>query len=109
MWIGQLGCEAFNWILKKAIKQERPTSTLFPVPYTALIDLPSPALHGVGGGYGFPSSHAQFMGFFASFMLLHLYFRHRFVSCGIPLLDFIWSAFVRLAVVALALIVCYSR
>lgn len=25
MWIGQFGCEAFNWILKHTIKQERPS------------------------------------------------------------------------------------
>lgn len=24
MWAGQLACEGFNWVLKRAIKQERP-------------------------------------------------------------------------------------
>jgi len=27
MWAGQLLCEAFNWILKRAIKQERPSGS----------------------------------------------------------------------------------
>ncbi|KIM34121.1 hypothetical protein M408DRAFT_303148 [Serendipita vermifera MAFF 305830] len=81
MWIGQLGCEAFNYILKHAIKQERPSST-------------------VGGTYGFPSSHSQFMGYFASYMLLHLYFRHRFVSFGIPFLDLLWASLPRLFLIA---------
>lgn len=67
------------------------------------------ALHSVGGTYGFPSSHSQFMGYFASFMLLHLYYRHRFLSFGVPLIDMIWAFLVRLTVVTLALIVCYSR
>ena len=28
MWAGQLLCEAFNWIIKRAIKQERPIGVL---------------------------------------------------------------------------------
>lgn len=27
MFVGQMGCEAFNWILKRAIKEGRPTRT----------------------------------------------------------------------------------
>jgi dolichyldiphosphatase len=61
------------------------------------------------GGYGFPSSHSQFMGYFAAFMLLHLHFRHRFSSTSYPVMDLLWALAVRGAVVALALIVCYSR
>lgn len=90
MWIGQFGCEAFNWILKHTIKQERPSGVHL-------------------GGYGFPSSHSQFMGYFASFMLLHLYFRHKFTSTGNALVDLLWTLAMRGAVLGLALVVCYSR
>ncbi|PWN54060.1 PAP2-domain-containing protein [Violaceomyces palustris] len=50
--IGQLGCEGVNWGLKRLIRQPRPTVTL-------------------GSGYGMPSSHSQFIGFFATFFLAH--------------------------------------
>ncbi|GAC75861.1 RNA pseudouridylate synthases [Moesziomyces antarcticus T-34] len=52
--IGQLACEGFNWALKRLFKQPRPTNHL-------------------GGGYGMPSSHSQFLGFFAAFFLAHFY------------------------------------
>ncbi|CAD6977002.1 unnamed protein product, partial [Tilletia controversa] len=53
--LGQLGCEAINWGLKRLIRQPRPVG-----------------LAGVSEeGYGMPSSHAQFMGFFCGFFLWH--------------------------------------
>ncbi|EME48147.1 hypothetical protein DOTSEDRAFT_147397 [Dothistroma septosporum NZE10] len=57
MFVGQLGCEALNWILKRYIKEERPTQML-------------------GKGYGMPSSHAQFVAYFSAFLTLFLLFRH---------------------------------
>lgn len=51
----------------------------------------------------------QYMGFFASFLICHLYFRHRFSSSGIPFLDFAWRTFLYLALVSWAAIVAYSR
>ena len=30
MFAGQMGCEAFNWLLKRYIKEERPTRRCFP-------------------------------------------------------------------------------
>ncbi|KAF8506400.1 hypothetical protein BU17DRAFT_71289 [Hysterangium stoloniferum] len=82
MWAGQMACEGLNWVLKHAIKEGRPHE--------------SP-----GDGYGFPSSHSQWMGYFSSFLILHLYFRHRFTSCGICgigriglLLKVLWGAFI---------------
>ncbi|KAL0953879.1 hypothetical protein HGRIS_005053 [Hohenbuehelia grisea] len=90
MWAGQLACEGFNWIIKRAIKEDRPN------------DL-------VGNGYGFPSSHSQYMGYFASFLICHLYFRHRFGSMGYPFLDQAWRGIVYLALVSWASIVAYSR
>ncbi|KAG5647855.1 hypothetical protein DXG03_007779 [Asterophora parasitica] len=41
MWAGQLVGEALNWLLKHAIKEDRPIDS-------------------IGNGYGFPSSHSQF-------------------------------------------------
>jgi dolichyldiphosphatase len=90
MWAGQLFCEGFNWVLKRAIKQDRPIDSL-------------------GNGYGFPSSHSQYMGFFASFLICHLYFRHRFASCGYPILDRAWRVLLYLGVGAWAVGVAYSR
>lgn len=51
--IGQLGCEGVNLALKRTFKQGRPTDFL-------------------GTGYGMPSSHSQFAGYFAVFWLCHL-------------------------------------
>ncbi|KAJ5887653.1 hypothetical protein N7495_007694 [Penicillium taxi] len=57
MFAGQLGCEGLNFILKRIIKEERPKEMF-------------------GKGYGMPSSHAQFMSFFAVYLTLFLLFRH---------------------------------
>ncbi|KAI7300843.1 hypothetical protein KC315_g16952 [Hortaea werneckii] len=57
MFTGQMGCEALNWLLKRYIKEERPTQML-------------------GKGYGMPSSHAQFVAFFSTYLTLFLLFRH---------------------------------
>ncbi|KAL2855413.1 hypothetical protein BJY01DRAFT_204108 [Aspergillus pseudoustus] len=57
MFAGQLGCEALNFALKRIIKEERPKQMF-------------------GKGYGMPSSHAQFVSFFAVYMGLFLLSRH---------------------------------
>ncbi|KAK2816733.1 hypothetical protein FQN49_008038 [Arthroderma sp. PD_2] len=57
MFAGQLLCEILNFGLKRLIKQERPDQMN-------------------GKGYGMPSSHSQFMGYFAVFFTLFLLFRH---------------------------------
>ncbi|KAI8321722.1 dolichyldiphosphatase [Martensiomyces pterosporus] len=51
--IGQLLNEAFNLVLKEVIQEDRPHFEL-------------------GDGYGMPSSHSQFMGFFISYTALYL-------------------------------------
>jgi dolichyldiphosphatase len=58
MFAGQLACEAFNFVLKRIIKEERPAR-----------------MH--GKGYGMPSSHAQFLAFWSISMVLFLLVRHR--------------------------------
>ncbi|KAF2462326.1 PAP2 superfamily-domain-containing protein [Lineolata rhizophorae] len=57
MFAGQLACEALNWLLKRYIKEERPRQMN-------------------GKGYGMPSSHAQFVAFFAVSLALFLLLRH---------------------------------
>ncbi|KAF7597327.1 hypothetical protein BBP40_006267 [Aspergillus hancockii] len=57
MFAGQMGCEALNFVLKRIIKEERP-KLMF------------------GKGYGMPSSHAQFVAYFAVYLGLFLVFRH---------------------------------
>ncbi|KAF3902335.1 Dolichyldiphosphatase [Arthrobotrys entomopaga] len=64
---GQLGCEAVNYILKRVIKEARPTNLK-------------------GKGYGMPSSHTQFMFFFATYISLWLALRNRFLPKHIKLL-----------------------
>ncbi|KAG8625946.1 hypothetical protein KVT40_006347 [Elsinoe batatas] len=57
MFAGQMGCEAVNWVLKRVIQEERPRRMN-------------------GKGYGMPSSHAQFVSFFAVSLTLFLLVRH---------------------------------
>ncbi|KDQ61525.1 hypothetical protein JAAARDRAFT_30973 [Jaapia argillacea MUCL 33604] len=90
MWAGQLLCEGFNWFIKRLVKQERPPDS-------------------VGNGYGFPSSHSQYMGYFASFLICHLFFRHRFATTGYPILDQVWRLCIYTGLLAWAGIVAYSR
>lgn len=58
LFAGQLACEAINFALKRLIKEERPRR-----------------IH--GKGYGMPSSHAQFVAFWALSLALFLLIRHR--------------------------------
>ncbi|KAI1391033.1 PAP2-domain-containing protein [Hypoxylon trugodes] len=58
LFAGQLACEALNFALKRLIKEERP-----------------PRMN--GKGYGMPSSHAQFVAYFAVSLSLFLLVRHK--------------------------------
>ncbi|GAP84041.1 putative pap2 domain protein [Rosellinia necatrix] len=55
---GQFVCEVLNFALKRLIKEERP-----------------PRMN--GNGYGMPSSHAQFVTYFAVSLVLFLLLRHQ--------------------------------
>ncbi|KZT07304.1 PAP2-domain-containing protein [Laetiporus sulphureus 93-53] len=90
MWAGQMFCEGLNWALKHIIREERPN-------------------HNLGPGFGFPSSHSQWMGYFAAFVLCHFTFRHRFVPMGSRLLDIARKSILHVGVVAWAALVAYSR
>jgi dolichyldiphosphatase len=93
MLVGQLLCELVNLILKRVIKEDRPPgkvsqpSDSLPLQVSAVL-LRGWRLIGVrveilGEGYGMPSSHAQFMTFFAVYVTLYLI--HRFHSSLIGL------------------------
>jgi membrane-associated phospholipid phosphatase len=61
-----------------------------------------------GNGYGFPSSHSQYMGYFAAFLVCHMYFTHRFPSAG-SVLDALWRFIVYSVLYSWAGAVAYSR
>ncbi|KAI0630575.1 PAP2-domain-containing protein [Trametes polyzona] len=90
MWAGQMLCECFNYVLKHIIQEERPNQDL-------------------GDGYGFPSSHSQWMGYFASFLILHFSLRHRFVSTGYRILDLARDVFLYTFILAWSASVAFSR
>ncbi|EJU03894.1 PAP2-domain-containing protein [Dacryopinax primogenitus] len=90
MFAGQLGCEAFSWMLKRMFKRERP------------IDY-------VGTGYGFPSSHSQFMGYFVTFFLLHLWFRETSMERLQDPLSKVRKMILYIGVPIWGAAVCYSR
>jgi dolichyldiphosphatase len=66
MFVGQLLSELANTILKKIIKEHRPKGLAFP--FEAYKEL-------IVEGYGMPSSHSQFMAFFATYVTLYLIHR----------------------------------
>jgi len=108
MWAGQLFGELLNWVIKRAIKQDRPIRAAF----TAFSEFHSediPFPEHIGNGYGFPSSHSQYMAYFASFLMCHLYFRHQFSSTGYSFLDFAWRMAVYAALLGWSGLVAYSR
>ncbi|KAJ3286082.1 Dolichyldiphosphatase 1 [Rhizoclosmatium sp. JEL0117] len=81
--LGQLIGEVLNLALKKLIKEPRPTAIL-------------------GGGYGMPSSHSQFMAYFATCVILHLYLKTSYKSK-------LWKHLIAFATLLLAASVQYSR
>lgn len=91
--VGQLGCEGVNWGLKRLIRQPRPHSNL-------------------GKGYGMPSSHSQFLGFFCAFFLAHFWLHHP-KPANPPTLVNAMRRFEHLcaivAIVTLTAMTCYSR
>ncbi|KAG2051048.1 hypothetical protein BDR06DRAFT_990593 [Suillus hirtellus] len=92
MWAGQLLSEGLNLVLKHTFKQERPVDSQLHL-----------------NGYGFPSSHSQYMGYFSAFLICHVYFRHRFTSTGSIVLDQLFRIVVYLGLAAWCAIVAYSR
>ncbi|KAG8875200.1 hypothetical protein FRB97_005337 [Tulasnella sp. 331] len=88
--VGQLLNEALNNPIKQYFQAERPQKS-----------------H--GSGFAFPSSHSQYMAFFATFLILHFSMRHSFPSYGYRILDYLqWVVFVG-ALLLWAGGVAYSR
>ncbi|KAI0794443.1 PAP2-domain-containing protein [Fomes fomentarius] len=90
MWAGQMLCECFNYVLKHIIQQDRPSTDL-------------------GDGYGFPSSHSQWMGYFASFLFWHFTYRHRFTSTGFVLIDYVRTILLFTGILGVSVAVAFSR
>ncbi|CAH1271482.1 DOLPP1 [Branchiostoma lanceolatum] len=84
--------EAVNWVLKHLIREPRPCrghSVVF-------------------SEYGMPSSHAQFMWFFSTYIVLFLYVRlHQ--SYTSTLLENMWKHLTAVGVFLLSMLVSYSR
>lgn len=117
MFAGQLGCEALNFVLKRIIKEERPKGKYFMLLYLTCM-LRSAVANVVkcmstemfGKGYGMPSSHAQFMTYFAIYMSLFLVFRHSPSYAGsYPYSDFLLRAALTVGLCASAVAVSASR
>ena len=77
MFAGQLGCEALNFVLKRIVKEERP-KRMWARPISSFFnaDWDYRLLEMLGKGYGMPSSHSQFMAYFAVYAGLFLIYRH---------------------------------
>ncbi|XP_060559137.1 dolichyldiphosphatase 1-like [Ruditapes philippinarum] len=82
--------EACNWILKHTIREHRP-----PREITVLFT-----------EYGMPSSHAQFMFFFATYMILFLFIR---VYKNYNLIDDLWKYAAAFGSLTVAGLVGYAR
>lgn len=74
---------------------------------------------GHGPGYGFPSSHSQFMAYFSTFLICHLYFQHKPSSTGSVILDrllrlcaylglFVWTGTVAFSRYGSVIISCFK-
>ena len=64
---------------------------------------------GHGPGYGFPSSHSQFMAYFSTFLICHLYFQHRPSSTGSVVFDRLLRLCAYLGLLAWTGSVAFSR
>jgi len=113
MWAGQFFGELLNWIIKHAIKEERPIREFSIIEFLYALTTELECIFGflerIGNGYGFPSSHSQYMAYFSSFLVCHLYMRHRFSSTGYPFIDFLWRMFIYAALIGWSGMVAYSR
>ena len=63
----------------------------------------------MGDGYGFPSSHSQWMGYFAAFLVCHFTFRHRFLTTGYRLVDLLRDSLLYVFIISWSVSVAFSR
>ncbi|XP_077986426.1 dolichyldiphosphatase 1-like [Glandiceps talaboti] len=91
---GLLANEAVNWVLKHIIRQPRPCK----------------GHEVVFSEYGMPSSHSQFMGFFAIYLVLFVYIRIQYTcSSSSSIVDIAWKHLVSISALLTTVLVCYSR
>lgn len=120
MWAGQMLNEAFNWVLKHLFQEERPqgeyrillspsTDNLCALYLHRAWNSTTLSVEDLGSGHGFPSSHSQWMGYFAAFLICHFTFRHRFVSTGWRILDLLRILILYSGILAVSMAVAYSR
>lgn len=106
-------CECFNYVLKHIIQQDRPSSESLHCLISAHdISYEHPArviVADLGDGYGFPSSHSQWMGYFASFLFWHFTYRHRFASTGITIVDYARTVLLFTGIIGVSAAVAFSR
>ena len=76
MFTGQMACEGLNFGLKRLIREERPRRMSPPASPSAASRIADSFIEMTGKGYGMPSSHAQFVAFFAVSLTLFLIVRH---------------------------------
>lgn len=73
MLLGQLACEALNFVLKNIFQQPRPTGNYFYLPSQHNSNPVNEDF--LGKGYGMPSSHSQFVGFTSIYAILYIWCR----------------------------------
>ncbi|KAJ3162714.1 Dolichyldiphosphatase 1 [Geranomyces michiganensis] len=83
MLLGQLTNEGVNFIAKRIVREARPTEYL-------------------GNGYGMPSSHSQFVAFFAAYTVIYSVKRLKFGHA-------VWKPLICASAILMALLVAYSR
>ncbi|XP_077262236.1 dolichyldiphosphatase 1 isoform X1 [Temnothorax americanus] len=88
-FIGVAVNECINYVLKHTIRQARPIKR-----------------DGLYAEYGMPSTHAQFMWFFAAYATLFIYFRLNY-NCTIA--ERFWRTIVAIGCIVTAMLVTYSR
>lgn len=80
MFAGQMGCEALNFGMKRWLKEERPSRMSIhrkTVQWNGRLICVFRFVELHGKGYGMPSSHAQFVAYFSTFLTLFLLLRHQ--------------------------------
>ncbi|XP_014664444.1 PREDICTED: dolichyldiphosphatase 1-like isoform X2 [Priapulus caudatus] len=91
-FVGQLCCEVVGFVLKNIIQESRPSFHNHGTTFTH---------------YGMPSSHSQFMWFFATYTLFFLFVRLR--RTGNFVTDTVWRAGIVVVVFLAAFLVSYGR
>ncbi|KYM86086.1 PREDICTED: dolichyldiphosphatase 1-like [Atta cephalotes] len=89
LFIGVSINECINYVLKHTIRQARPMKR-----------------DSLYAEYGMPSTHAQFMWFFAAYATLFIYFRLNY-NCTVT--ERVWRTIVAIGCIVTALLVTYSR